>query len=283
MPALSTGPELLSLIFVYALFFGFLGGRSPALKSGPIIQFFMSVGISNQQSYSFQGMVTGALMTILAGTVMTLVYFCFRPMLPEQNLLNHLHRFFRGCARVISAIPASPAAHVDGRRVRRKRYLQSMVLPAPAKIEAVQQQLDYQRFPDNDAEKVQRLQDCVQSIANRMRSLELAYERIARQSSELPKSLIPFRQDLRATAERVFKRWAQFDPANALDEERVSLQQLTREYEQQLDQLESTVSDEVLRDLYTMLGVVRGLFAAMANTQVVISQINWRQWSTTQF
>ena len=87
-----------------------------------------------------------------------------------------------------------------------------------------------------------------------MRALELAYERIAHQGSELPDSLIPLRQDLRATAERVFERWARFDPENALDEERVSLQQLTREYELQLDQLESTVSDQVLRDLYTDAG-----------------------------
>ena len=147
MPALSTGPELLCLIFVYSLFFGYLGGRSPALKSGPIIQFVMSAGISNQQSYSFQGMVTGALMTILSGTVMTLVYFCFRPMHPEQNLLSNLHRFFRGCARVIRAIPiASPVVHVEGKRVR-KRYLQSMVLPAPAKIQAAQQHLGLSAIP----------------------------------------------------------------------------------------------------------------------------------------
>ena len=40
MPALSTGTELLFLIFTYSFVFGYLGGRSPALKSGPIEHLF---------------------------------------------------------------------------------------------------------------------------------------------------------------------------------------------------------------------------------------------------
>ena len=100
MPALSTGFGLLSLIFVYSFVFGYLGGRSPALKSGPIIMFVLMTGISNQQSYSFQGLVDGALMVLLAGVIMTVVFFLFSPMRPEQALLRSLRRFFHGCARV---------------------------------------------------------------------------------------------------------------------------------------------------------------------------------------
>ena len=62
MPALSTGLGLLGLIFIYSFVFGYLGGRSPALKSGPIMMFLMMTGISNQQRYSFNGPVDGALM-----------------------------------------------------------------------------------------------------------------------------------------------------------------------------------------------------------------------------
>jgi uncharacterized membrane protein YccC len=83
MPSLSTGFELLSLIFVYSFIFGYLGGRSPALKSGPIIMFVTMTGISNQQAYSFNGTVDGALMILLAGSVMAVVYYFFTPQRPK--------------------------------------------------------------------------------------------------------------------------------------------------------------------------------------------------------
>ncbi len=41
--------------------------------------------------------------------------------------------------------------------------------------------------------------------------------------------------------------------------------------------------DSFLADLYAMIGTVRGLVEAMANTQVVINQINWQQWATPRF
>ncbi len=277
MPALSTGTELLCLIFVYSFFFGYLGGRSPALKSGPIIQFVMSSGINNQQSYSFQGLVTGALLVILAGMTMIIVYYCFRPLRPEQALLINLRRFFKGCARIIDTFTVTQTG-LDQDQQRRERYLQAMVLPAPAKLQAAQQQLDYRFLPDHSSERVQQLHDCVQSIANRMRSLDLIHRRIAQHSTEFPESLLPLRQELRTTAQRVFQKWARFEASGAYDLEQPALQQLTRQFEEQLDGLELTaVSDEEIRDLYTMLGVVRGLFGAMANTQIVISQINSAQ------
>lgn len=83
MPSLSTGFELLSLIFVYSFFFGYLGRWSPALKSGPIIMFVSMTGISNQQSYSFNGTVDGALMILLAGGIMAVVYYFFTSLHPK--------------------------------------------------------------------------------------------------------------------------------------------------------------------------------------------------------
>lgn len=71
MPALSTGVELLTLIFVYSMFFGFVGGRSPAVKTFALLMFFAMTGISNEQSYSFNSMVDGGMMMLLAGIITT--------------------------------------------------------------------------------------------------------------------------------------------------------------------------------------------------------------------
>ena len=79
MPTLSTGVELLSLIFVYSMVFGFLGGRSPAVKTTALLMFFSMTGISNQQQYSFNSMVDGGMMMLLAGIITTGVYGLFKP------------------------------------------------------------------------------------------------------------------------------------------------------------------------------------------------------------
>ena len=45
----------------------------------------------------------------------------------------------------------------------------------------------------------------------------------------------------------------------------------------------SPANDQLLTDLYTLIGCVRGSIAAMANAQDVINQINWRQWTMPRF
>jgi hypothetical protein len=288
MPGLSTGFELLSLIFVYSFVFGFLAGRSPVFKMGPVLMFVVMTGISNQQKYSFTGLVDGMLMVLLAGVILAVVYVLFTPLRPEQSLLRSLRRFFRGCARFTESLTLDSAAdRLRGRQIG-KRYLESMVLPGPGKIAAVQPHLDYHLHPDNSPEKVQRLYNSVQGIAYRLQSVEIARDRIARQSSELPESLVPLRSQVRDAVQRVFEQWARFEAVDAFGQQSGSLQNLSRDLQQRLDSLTTdrdsdTISDRVLSDLYTLLGSVRGLIDAMANTQTAINQINWRQWAATRF
>jgi len=288
MPALSTGFDLLCLIFIFSFVFGYLGGRSPALKLGPMFMFVIATGLSNQQSYSFQGLVDMSLMLLLAGGLLTVVYYLFNPIHPEQNLLRSLRRFFQGCARVTAGFAlVDPANREKGRR-KRKRYFQSMVLPAPGAIQTAQQHLDYKLYPDNPPEKVQRLHDSVQSIAYRLESLELAHVRLAEHSSDLPASLDLLRYQVSETLQRVFDCWASFEPGDAFAEQRGTLERLMRDLQQRVNNLETAedrllVGDRVLTDLYTMLGSVRGLIAAMGNAQGIINQINWPQWATARF
>ena len=100
--------------------------------------FVIGTGISNQQRYSFQGLVDASLMLLLAGTILVAVYYLFRPVQPEQNLLRILRRFFHGCAQVTGGFAMDrPSLQEKGRRLR-KRHFESMILPAPAKIQAAQ-------------------------------------------------------------------------------------------------------------------------------------------------
>ena len=86
----------------------------------------------------------------------------------------------------------------------------------------------------------------------------------------------------------MFERWASLEPHDEFEPQHGSLQHLSRDLEQQFDALETSQgrelsSDQVLTDLYTMLGSVRGLVEAMADAQKSINQINWQQWATARF
>ena len=74
MPRLSSGVEILALIFVYSFLCSLAGARSPAVKMALLAVFVLLTGISNQQTYSFIGLVNGAMMFILAQGLVTIVY-----------------------------------------------------------------------------------------------------------------------------------------------------------------------------------------------------------------
>jgi uncharacterized membrane protein YccC len=288
MPGLSTGFELLGFVFIYSFFFGYLGGRSPLLKTLPLMLFVTMANVTNQQSYSFAALVDGALMMVLAVACVTLVYSLFSSTRPEQTLLRGLARFFRGCALVTEEFDLFGSAdRVAGQRLR-KRHLESVILPAGERIRTAERHLNYKLHPDNSPDKVQRLLDSLQSIAYRLRSLEIAHDRLAPQSSEFADPILSVGTRVRELLRRVFERWACFDPGDAFEQHRVSLEDLSHDLGQQFDSLESSsgrdsLSDRTLSDLYTILGSVRGLIEATANAQLAINQINWQQWATPRF
>jgi hypothetical protein len=85
MPGLSTGTELLVLVFVYAMVFGYLGGKSPVLKMAPMVMFVTTTGISNDQQYSFTALVTASMMLVLAAITMAVVYVLFFAPRPDNH------------------------------------------------------------------------------------------------------------------------------------------------------------------------------------------------------
>jgi hypothetical protein len=264
---------------------GLFGGRLAPLKTLTLAMFVMLTGISNQQSYSFMGLVDGALMMMLALCVVAVVQTLLSPSRPEQSLLHSVRRFFCGCAGVGGGYSlAGPPGRDQGRWLR-KRCFESMILPAPRKIQAAQKHLDFKLFPDNTPEKVQRLLDGMQNITYRLQALEIAHQLLVQRALEYPESFALVGSQVRTTLQRVFEGWASLEPHDEFEQQRGSLQNLAHDLREQFDALENRQdsSDQVLTDLYTLLGSVRGLIEAMADAQGAINQINWQQWATPRF
>ena len=294
MPQLSTGPELLAFVFVFAFVVSvLLVGRLAALKTLVLAFFAMMTGISNEQKYSFTGLVDGALMILLAVGVIAIVQTLVSPLKPERALLKSVRRFFLGCARVThgygldGSVNRNAADQARGRRMR-KRAFQSMVLPAAAKVQSAHGRLDGKLYPDNPPEKVQRLIDALQCIADRLQALEIVQQRFADRASSLPESFTSLVIRVRDNVESVFKGWAKLDSRDAKKHQHAELRKIARDLAQRFEELvesrsASEVDDRLLVDLYALIGTVRGLVDAMVDTQDVISQINWHQWATPRF
>jgi uncharacterized membrane protein YccC len=287
MPALDTGFELLSLIFIYTFVFGYLGGRAPVLKLVPILLFVNMTGISNNQTYSFMGFVTAGMVLILVMSIIAAVYMLWTPIRPERVLLSSVRSFFKGCYRITGAFAfRSPKEQERGRKLR-KRYFESMVLPAPRQLQAARKDLNYRLFPDNDVEKVNLLAAGLQEIVYRLQALEIAYDRVAGDHPGLLETLSPLRKEMRERIQRVFKSWARFKQTDALEDERAALKEMARDLETRLDAPEEGETDltdeEGPEVLYALMGTVRGLLQAMVETQKAVGQINWTQWAASRF
>ncbi len=160
-----------------------------------------------------------------------------------------------------------------------------MLLPALRKIQAAQNHLDFKLCPDNTPEKVQRLLDGMQNITYRLQALEIAHQLLVQRALEYPESFAQVESRVRTILRRVFEGWASLEPHDEFEQQRGSLQTLAHDLREQFDALENRLdsSDQVLTDLYTLLGSVRGLIEAMADAQGAINQINWQQWATPRF
>lgn len=150
------------------------------------------------------------------------------------------------------------------------------------------QSLDYTLDPHNTPAKVEQLRNNLQNIAYRLESLESARQVISQNYRKRVGPLVPVIEETAERAQFVFQQWADFDSGDAFKQQQSSFEQMSRDLQNQLEILEQdedreSISDDVLADIYALLGCLRGLIEAMAATQDAINQINWQQWATPRF
>ncbi len=284
MPRLDNGFGLLALIFAYTFVFGLLSGKRAILKTVTLMLFVMMTGISNHQVYSFIGLVDGAMMFLLALSIIAVVQMLIGPARAEQAFISNLRRFFRGCARVVAEYAVGESRDASSGRVMRKRYCESMVLPAPRRLRALEKKLDNKLLSNDARENVRRLIDAVQSLAHRFQALELADARVAQRSAEWREPLVLMGRQLAKRLQGLFEVWSRFERCDPLAE-RAALQSLAADLEAQLDRSGASdrLDDEALADVYAMLGCARGLIHEAAVTQRAASRINWEHLGEARF
>ena len=288
MPALDSGFALLTLIFIYTFVFGYLGGKSPVLKLGPLMMFVMMVDITNEQTYSFIALVTAGLIMLLGVSVVVIVDRLLSPMHPEQVLLRSVRRFLGGCARIVGEIGLQLSRQPARARRLRRRIYESRVLPVSARLPDLEKKLDYDRFPDNTPEKVQLLVDGLQSIRWRLQNLDLTYDRAARESPELMQAIAPLNETWRTHVQDLLQTWTRQVAAGDTVNDKAMSTDVSMPLLQQLDDLRKSrtmddLDDRALQHLYTVTGSTQSLLEAVRRLDDSMTQINWHQWSAERF
>lgn len=288
MPALDSGFGLLALIFVYTFVFGYLGGRSPVLKLGPIAMFVMMVDINNQQVYSFMLLATSGLVMILGVSIVLLVHRLLSPMRPEHILLRSVQRFLGGAANIIGHYQPQSVRQQRRNRRRRKRDFENTILPVSSQLLKLEKSLDYSLFPDNTPDKVQLLVDNLQAVRLRLQSLEATYTDAESSMGSLMHNLSGMGDTWTRRLVDTLTHWSHLDFASdnvnawrdqsafALDMEQ-RLAQL-----QQLDGL-NRKDQRSLHSLFAFIGSTQSLLDALGELEDSMQQLNWGQWSTARF
>ena len=279
MPWLDSGIGLLSMIFLLSFTFGYLGGRWPMVKLSGLLLFVMTTNISNDQSYSFMGWMSGEFMMIMAGLIVNVVVMFMTALRPEKIMSRQIRGFFHACAAVTRGF-----VNVT-EKGRRAEHFMRKVRRAPGELRAVERTLDYSRLPANASERVNHLLDSIDSVAARLRVVKTLIERVTANASSIHPTPSPLGVELPHRLHRLFERWAMTTQSTAVtEEERGAITMLYQELEERLETYHAeagspTYSEQIATDLTALLGGIHGLLDVMAETDRIIHDIGWTQWT----
>lgn len=278
MPWLDGGVGLLIMIFLLSFTFGYLGEHWPWVKTAVMVAFVMTTSISNNQSYSFMAWVGFEFGMIMAGLIVNVVVMFMMFIHPEKIMARRIRRFFYDCAAVTRGF-----VNVTEKRRRTEHFMRE-VRRAPGELSAAERKLDYSRLPTYAQARINHLLDSIVSVSARLRMVKVLIEKITVNTSSIHLATTPLGVELPQQLHRIFEHWAMSTKsAEVSEEERGEIIKLYNELEVRIEiyyaQAGSpTYSEQMGCDLIALLGGVRGLLDAMAETDRVIHKIHWSQW-----
>lgn len=283
MPRLSTGLELLTMIFAMTFFFGCLGAKSPALKSGPLIMFFVSAGISNQQSYSFQGPVTGSMMMLVGGGVLSVIYYLWTPIRPENALLRSLRRAFRRCSEYCTEFDSGMTTQYAAQARHRAHLMRAKINPSLAEVRKAVSNLDFGLYPKNQPDDWLRLIDSLQSLTYRLQSFDLAYREVVADSEEASRGPAAEGRQVMSTLSEILMAASRLETRKEVEVAalRDQLETDLSALRDALDQI--SAGDDELIKTYNLLGSMRMVIDAVKATQQAMRQVDCEEIATPRF
>ena len=284
MPSISTGYEILTLVFIYTFISSVIGIKFSFVKTVFLLALFGLVGITNVQSYSVYTIADGLFILIVIFSGPALILYILNPRSDEQNLMHQLNRFFNGCNKIIQNIDVYSAELNLAKKKVRNRYFESTISPIPNTLRALQKKVNYKRFPENSPDDVHDLINGIQNISNKLHDLELLEMRFVNHSDKFNDLFNDVLTRLQEQLSGIFTDWSHFDT----DGIKHNIEELHKNINEKLDiiKMESkTISDKDETDvgIYIFLSAVKGLINSLSITQKTMLKINWSVWNEKQF
>lgn len=289
MPEIETAESILGLVFTYTFVFGVLGGKHPLFQTLPIALFVMLADINNQQKYSFEGLMFFGVVLIISFSLVLLINYLLGLNRPERSMLRNSKRFFSGCEAIVKSFAAPHKDNSSAAKRMRMLYFESKIDTGLQQMRAAQKGLDYSRFPDNSAEKVDSYLNRLQTVSSRLQALEKVRDLALEQFPDIQLRSSSQIAELRERIQSVLGQWSTYKSAGALDKEWGALEAVSREVVKvpqicdPKSALEAKTAEQEIAAYYVVLGATRGLVEAMAETDHSVEELNWNQWTEPHF
>ena len=285
MPQLSSFTGLGLMIFgvTFAICYLFAAPSQGLRRVVGLTVFVSTIGVSNQQSYSFLSIADTALMFLLILMLLSLTHYIPLSPRPEHVFLRLLRRFFRSCRYLEHPMTSMHPTLLDRWK---KAFHTREISTLPGKLATWGKAIGANPLADASADQMQALTSHLQALTFRMQ--ELLEVRDSPQAALLVREL---RTDIRAWLlgmQKLFQDLSQgpttASAAAISDEMAVALEHLETRIEETLNMArKGEISDLDGERFYRLLGAYRGVSEAAIQYAGFAEEINWSRWHETQF
>jgi len=288
MPQLSNFIELGLLLFAttFGICYLFAAPQQALSKLFGLAIFIAIANIVNQQTYSFFGITTTAMMFVIIFLLLYIITNIPFSGRPEKVFLRLLGRYFRSCGYLIHNLHRNPQKR-ETRFVRWQRnYHVHQLAGLPKKLGVWARFIDSKALPGSSPPQIQAVLTGLQALSYRMQ--ELLAERGTPQSQHLIQELHTDFRAWRLKVLETFQLLSKDPAAEGRETFRTRLagiiEGLEARIQEALDKAaEGQFSDREGENFYRLLGAYRGVSEAMVDYSGNAGVIDWVPWREDKF
>ena len=288
MPQLSSFYELGLLIFatIFGICYLFAAPQQALSKTFGMGLFIKVASINNQQTYSFLGITTTAMLFIIIFLMLAIIVNIPFSARPEKVFLRLLRRYFRNCGYLIHNM------HRDTQKQKRhfdrwqKNYHLHQLASLPKKMGVWSRFIDTGVLPGTDPPQIQAVLTGLQAFSYRVQ--ELLAVRGRSNIHSLAQELQSDIQAWRVKVEEILQGLANEHEAGDRETLSEKLAALIDHLENRITVVLDKASDEQLSEqdnenFYRLLGSYRGVSEALIEYAGTAHSVDWSRWRENRF
>ncbi|KPJ98654.1 MAG: hypothetical protein AMJ60_07530 [Desulfobacterales bacterium SG8_35] len=288
MPQLSSFYELGLLLFatIFGICYLFAAPQQALSKVFGMALFIKVAGITNQQTYSFLGVATTAMLFMIIFLLLTIIVNIPFSARPEKVFLRLLGRYFRSCGYLIHNMHRDTQKQEKRFDRWQKNYHKHQLASLPKKLGVWARFIDTKVLPGTEPPQIQTVLTGLQALSYRMQ--ESLAESDKAQSPFLLQELQSNIKAWRDRVEEILQRLTDEFDAGKKETLGARLTEIIDRLEQRIEETldkaaENQLSKQDNENFYQLLGAYRGVSEALVDYAGTTEIINWNLWREERF